>query len=97
MIYTFLFLEDEWVPVTTPLKPAPDAVLQLIKCGCAKERCVTNRCQCRKVGLPCTDLCRCMDSEEDEDPCHNLGQKEDESGEEDEEEDNVDDDVDNDD
>ena len=43
------------------------------------------------------DLCRCMDSEEDEDICHNLGQKEDESGEEDEEEDNVDDDVDNDD
>eukprot|EP00795_Rhopilema_esculentum_P002638 gene2638-838_t len=73
-----------------------DAVLQLIKCGCAKEKCATNRCQCRKVGLSCTDLCKCMDREDDEDKGHNRGQKEDESDESDEEdeEDDVDDDDD---
>ena len=55
----------------TPLKPAPDAVLQLVKCGCAKERCSTNRCQCRKAGLQCTVLCSCSDNDEGE-PCDNA-------------------------
>ena len=88
--------EEKWVSVTTSLKPVPDSVLQLIKCGCAKEKCATNRCQCRKAGLSCTDLCQCMDREDDEDQCHNRGQKEDLSDESDKEdkEDNVDDDDD---
>lgn len=41
------------------LPPAPEAILQLVKCGCSKERCSTNRCQCRKVGVNCTELCNC--------------------------------------
>ena len=45
----------------TQLQPAPDAVLHLVKCGCIKSRCSTNRCQCRKAGLNCTDLCSCSD------------------------------------
>ena len=45
-------------------KPAtsPEAILQLVQCGCSKERCPTNRCQCRKAGLNCTDLCNCSDN-----------------------------------
>ena len=54
----------------TKLQPAPDAVLHLIKCGCVKEKCSSNRCKCRKAGLPCTDLCNCT-NEEDDDPCSN--------------------------
>lgn len=53
----------------TRLKPAPDAILHLVKCGCAKERCSTNRCQCRKGGLHCTDLCSCSDGDDD---CDNI-------------------------
>ena len=56
-------LEDnKWLPVMTTLPPAPEAVIQLVKCSCAKEKCSTNRCQCRKANLNCTDLCNCCDS-----------------------------------
>ena len=36
--------EDEkaWIPVTTTLPPAPDAVIHLVRCKCVKERCRTN-------------------------------------------------------
>ncbi|XP_032229946.2 uncharacterized protein LOC5505744 [Nematostella vectensis] len=79
---------DEWVPVMTSLKPAPDAVLHLVKCGCLTERCSTNRWQCRKAGLPCTDLCGCADDEEGE-PCQNVSEEVEgsESSDEEEEED----------
>ena len=47
----------------TTLLPAPEAVIQSVKCDCAKERCSTNsRCQCRKAKLNCSDLCNCCDS-----------------------------------
>ena len=58
----------------TNLPPAPEAILQLVQCGCSKERCSTNRCQCRKAGLNCTDLCNCSDNGE---TCDNDVQKED--------------------
>ena len=55
-------LEDnKWFPVIPTLPPAPEAVIQLVKCGCATKRCSTNRCQCRKANLSCTDLCSCCD------------------------------------
>ncbi|CAH3141394.1 unnamed protein product [Porites evermanni] len=56
------------------LPPAPEAILQLVQCGCSKERCSTNRCQCHKAGLNCTDLCNCSDNGE---TCDNDVQKED--------------------
>lgn len=49
----------------TKFQPAPDAVLHLVKCGCVKERCLNNRCQCRKAGLNCTDLCSCHDENDE--------------------------------
>ena len=52
----------------TKLPPAPEALIQLVKCTCTKERCSTNRCQCRKAGLNCTDLCICSDGE----ACNNV-------------------------
>ena len=74
--------QEEWVPVMTNLPPAPEAILQLVQCGCSKERCSTNRCQCRKAGLNCTDLCNCSNNGE---TCDNDVQEEDVlySGEED--------------
>lgn len=59
---------DEWVPVMTSQLPAPEAVIQLVKCGCSKSRCSTNRCNCRRAKLNCTDLCSCSDSNV---PCDN--------------------------
>ena len=52
---------DKWVPVMTTLTPAPDAVIQLVRCGCPKSKCSSNRCSCRKANLNCTDLCSCFD------------------------------------
>ena len=52
----------KWVPVMTSLPSAPEAILQLVRCGCIKTRCSTNRCNCRKAELKCTNLCRCADS-----------------------------------
>ena len=38
-------LEDNrWVPVMTSLPPAPEAIIQLVKCGCVKSKCSSNRC-----------------------------------------------------
>ena len=62
-------LEDnEWSPVMSQLLPAPEAIIHLIKCGCAKSRCSTNHCQCKKAGLNCIDLCKCSKSD---DACEN--------------------------
>lgn len=64
-----------WKPVMTTLPPAPDAIIHLVKCNCNKERCATKRCQCRKAGLNCTDLCGCCDVD---DECENMGNETDE-------------------
>ena len=53
----------------TTLPPAPQAIIHLVKCKCTKERCSTNRCQCKKNGLNCTDLYGCSDSGEQ---CENV-------------------------
>ena len=78
--------EDEkmWNPMMTTLPPAPDAIIHLVKCKSVKERCATKRCQCRKAGLSCTDLCGCCDT--DDEQCENM------CDDADEDEDYVDDD-----
>ena len=66
--------QEEWGPVMTKLPSAPEAILQLVQCGCFEERCSTNLCQCRKAGLNYTDLCKCSDNGE---TCDNDVQEED--------------------
>ena len=70
-------------------RPAPDAVLHLIECLCTKG-CGTNRSQCRKAGLNCTDLCACGDDE----PCVNCPSDPSSDQENDEEDDDEDDEED---
>ena len=86
--YAWTMENDEWIPVMTTLSPAPEATIQLVKCKCAKERCSTNRCQCRKAELLCTDLCSCS---EDVDKCENQPDEcdDDDSDIEDEEDDDA--------
>ena len=66
--YGWELKDNEWSPVMSQLLPASKAILQLVKRACAKTRCSTNRCQCRKAGLVCTDLCQCPETD---DPCDN--------------------------
>ena len=88
--------ENGWVPVMTKIPPAPDAIIYLVKCKSAKERCSANRCQCRKAGLSCTDLCSCSDSGE---LCENLHDNDgdDDDGYDDDDDDDDDSDDDDDD
>ena len=65
---------NEWVPEITKTPPAPEAIIEMVKCGCVKQRCSTNRCQCRKAELTCTELCACSD---DDEPCENALQEDD--------------------
>ena len=36
--------EEKWIHVTTKEAPAPKAIVQLVKCGCHKNRCSNKRC-----------------------------------------------------
>ena len=53
--------DDQWVPIMTSLPPAPDAIIELVGCGCKTSHCSSNRCNC-------TDLCACSDNNV---PCAN--------------------------
>ena len=53
--------DDKWVHIMTSLPPAPEAIIQLVKCGYVKSRCSSSRCNCRRAGHKCTDLCSCAD------------------------------------
>ena len=53
-------------PVTTTLRPAPDSVLALVKCTCAKGRCNGQKCSCKSHNLVCTELCHCIDCDNEE-------------------------------
>lgn len=67
---------ERWVPVMTTLSQAPDAIIHLVKCGCSKDRCTNNRCQCMKAGLNCAELCGCYGTGETE--CENMTREDDE-------------------
>ena len=40
------------------LPPAPEALLELILCGCTTD-CTTGQCPCKRNGVPCAELCQC--------------------------------------
>lgn len=47
-------------PVKCLREPAPQAVLELVKCGC-RGICDSASCSCLRNGLSCTPLCKCTD------------------------------------
>lgn len=58
---TFGYYKDtggQILPVTTKILPAPQAIIELVRCQC-KTNCSTQRCSCRKNDLTCTELCSC--------------------------------------
>ncbi len=58
--------EAGYLPIKCLEKPAPRAVLELVKCGC-RGACESVHCSCLKNGLLCTALCKCQD-------CSNMGE-----------------------
>jgi len=88
--YGWKLNEDEWVPVTTTQLPAPNSVIQMVKCGCVKTKCDTDKCTCRKAKLDCTDLCGCCDTGE---VCDNAEQMKTDTTDSDEEDDEILDDA----
>ena len=51
--------QGAYVPVMCLLLPAPQAAIELTKCGC-KSHC-KGCCGCFKSGIPCTPLCKCCE------------------------------------
>ena len=50
--------DGKLVPKLMTLAPVPESCTKMITCGC-KSGCLTNRCSCRNVRLPCTGACKC--------------------------------------
>ena len=61
----WMLARDEYVPVRCLYKPAPVAVLELIKCGCKTSS--KGHCLCKSNNLPSTALFKCDNS-----GCSNL-------------------------
>lgn len=57
--YGWSLENNKYVPVVTSLKPAPEAVIELVRCGCRKTQCINARCSCRKANMVCTEMCAC--------------------------------------
>ena len=56
------------MPLLSREAPAPESVLQLVKCGCGanskKAMKCTARCSCKKHKMACTELCNCGGEED---------------------------------
>ena len=48
-----------WLPHWTTLCEASKACKELVSCGCNPNRGCHKRCKCKRVNLPCTELCKC--------------------------------------
>ncbi|KAK7108065.1 hypothetical protein V1264_015867 [Littorina saxatilis] len=52
----FQLQRGQLLPVHTDIPPAPEELMNIIRCGCTTD-CSSQRCSCRKVGLSCTTAC----------------------------------------
>ncbi len=60
--------KETMLALTTLQNRAPDAVLELVQCSCAKSMSSAN-CSCRRNNLVSTEMCKCGP---DEDKCENT-------------------------
>ena len=67
---------------------APDTLLKYVSCACKKTKCVKRICSCLEHNPTCTELCKCLDS--DNQKAENLTSNETDDDMDDEEEDNDD-------
>lgn len=67
MMSYYYILTGMMKPITTEVPPAPEAIIEMVRCQC-KSDCSSQRCSCRSKNLRCTDLCLCTNQcENDED------------------------------
>ena len=69
----------KYIPTLSDLPPAPEAVVELVKCNCVASKC-SGRCSCKTHNMACTELCKC---EAAEGTCTNLLAKEPQSDDDD--------------
>ena len=56
--WEYLEAEEVYTPIRCVQPPAPEAVIELVKCGCKKG--CTGSCKCSKNNIPCTEMCGCL-------------------------------------
>ena len=61
--------DDAYIPIMTKLKPAPDSILQLVKSGCKKVKCIYCRCKGKSKS------CFVQSYEAGEELCNNVAQE----------------------
>ena len=49
-----------WVEERQQGVAVAEVVIEMVKCGCVKQQCSTNRCQCRKARLTCTKFAHAL-------------------------------------
>jgi len=68
-MYDWKLGPNSYIPIITELKPAPEAIIELVRCGCQKNKCSNARCSCRRASLVCTEMCSCEGANES---CENI-------------------------
>ena len=56
--YGWRCTDGRFTAIVTDLKPAPEAIVDLVRCKCSTGRCHGN-CSCLVAGMACTQMCRC--------------------------------------
>jgi hypothetical protein len=46
-----------YFPKWTEKGALPPGLVEIIKCGCAADRCINKQCRCMRANQPCSDLC----------------------------------------
>lgn len=62
-------------PVMNSKNPAPENLLKIVHCNCTSS-CTSQRCTCRRYGLPCTSACGPCQSDNCENPNNEVRQEE---------------------
>lgn len=53
------------MPVLTDMPPAPEQLIEVSSCTC-KTGCNTMRCKCKKNNMVCTEMCLCVECQNDD-------------------------------
>ena len=64
--YRLETIHNGMVAITTDPLPVPKAVIEMKICPC-RMKCQTKQCKCNKLNLKCSEMCFCVDYENNED------------------------------
>lgn len=55
------YKDPQLKPVTSEVLPAPESILELVKCQCRGD-CQSRQCSCKRNSLPCSPICKCKEN-----------------------------------